>query len=87
MVYLDNKLLLWINGLSGKFQLLDNIMELLASDYLVPVLFMLALISFWITGDNTNDRKKHQIGVLIALISMGLCNWAVYIINGISITN
>jgi len=83
MVYLDNKLLLWINNLSGKFKLLDNIMELLASDYLVPVLFMLALISFWITGDNTSDRKKHQIGVLIALISMGLCNWAVYIINGI----
>jgi undecaprenyl-diphosphatase len=77
----DEKLFLWINGLAGEFSPLDNAMEWVVSDYLVPVALALSLVAFWFLGRDKEARKRNQIGMFVALTSMGLSSLSVLIIN------
>ena len=54
---------------------------MLVSDYLVPVGMGLVLLGLWFTGEGPLARQRHQIGVYLALTSMGLSSLAVFIIN------
>lgn len=54
---------------------------MLVSDYLVPVSMGLVLLSLWFMGEGPLARQRHQIGVYVALASMGLSSLAVFIIN------
>ena len=83
MAQADEKLFLWINSLVGRSALLDRIMEGVVSDYLVPVTLALALIGLWFIGGDRLTRQRHQIGVFVALSSMGFSSLAVFIINAV----
>ena len=83
MAHADEVVFLWINGWVGTLPLLDRAVEWVVSDYFVPVSLLLALIGLWFVGDDSAVRLKHQIGVMVALGSMGLASWAVFIINGV----
>lgn len=77
----DAKLFLWINSWVGRFPVFDQAMEWVVSDYLIPVSFALALLCLWFTGSDKLERQRHQIGVFVALSSMGFASLAVFVIN------
>ena len=81
MATADEKLLLWINGLAGNFSPLDNAVRLIASDYLVPVTLALTLVALWFTGQDARTRMRHQVGLFVALASMGISSLSVFIVN------
>ena len=81
MANADEKVFLWINSLVGRFSPLDRVMEWIVSDYLVPVSLALALVGLWFIGRDGLERKKHQIGVFVALSSMGFSSLAVFVID------
>ena len=77
----DETLFLWINGLAGRAAPVDEVVQLLVSDYLVPVGLMLVLVGLWFTGDGRLARQRQQIGVYVALASMALSSLVVMIVN------
>ncbi len=81
MANADEKLFLWINGLAGNFMPLDTFVQWVVSDYLIPVSMALALVGLWFVGNDRDTRRKHQIGVFVALTSMGLSNLGVFVVN------
>ena len=81
MAYADEKVLLWINSLAGRFSPLDRVMEWVVSDYLIPVSLALALVGLWFAGVDKQTRQKNQIGMFVALSSMAISNLAVFVIN------
>ena len=83
MATADEKLFLWINGIAGNFSPLDNVVRWIASDYLVPVTMALTLVALWFTGQDGRARMRHQIGLFVALASMGLSSLSVFIINAV----
>ena len=83
MAYADEKVFLWINGLVGKFTLLDEAVKWVVSDYMVPVGLALALVGMWFIGKDQLTRQKHQIGVFVALSSMGFSSLGVFIVNAV----
>ena len=56
-------------------------MELLASDYAVPVAMALTILAMWFVGHDQDDRMRRQIGVFVALTAIGLASWAVFASN------
>ena len=83
MATADEKLFLWINGLAGNITPLDNVFRWIASDYLVPVTMALTLVALWFTGRDGRARMRHQIGLFVALASMGISSLSVFIINAV----
>lgn len=81
MAKADEAVFLWLNGLVGKLPFFDRIVELVVSDYLVPVSLALALVGMWFAGGDTLARQKHQIGVFVALSAMAISSLAVFTIN------
>ena len=81
MATADEKLFLWINGLAGEFSPLDKVMGWVVSDYLIPVILALSLVGLWFIGSDKDTRKRHQIGLFVALTSMALSSLSVLIIN------
>jgi undecaprenyl-diphosphatase len=79
----DEQVFLWVNGLVGRFEPLDRAVEWVVSDYLVPVSLALALVGMWFVGSDRLARQRHQIGVFVALTSMGLSSLAVFIVNAV----
>jgi len=58
-------------------------MTWVVSDYLIPVCLALTLIGLWFVGSDRLTRQKHQIGVFVALSSMGFSSLAVFVINAV----
>ena len=58
---MDEAVLLWLNGYVGRSSVLDGLMDVLVSDYLVPVLLSLALLALWFHGDSDADRLRNQL--------------------------
>ena len=83
MAHADETVFLWINGLVGRFTVLDRAMEWVVSDYLIPVSLALALIGLWFIESDRLKRQIHQIGVFVALTSMALSSLVVFIINAL----
>ena len=81
MAYADEKVFLWINGWVGRVSVLDRVAEWVVSDYLVPVSLALALVGMWFVGRDRAVRQRHQIGVFVALTSMGCASLVVFTIN------
>ena len=81
MANADETLFLWINGLAGRFAPVDEVVQLLVSDYLVPVGLTLVLVGLWFTGDGRLARQRQQIGVYVAVASMALSSLVVMIVN------
>ena len=77
----DENLFLWINSLAGSYPPVDWLLQLIASDYLIPVSLVLALFAIWFAGSTKTMRQNYQIGVFVALTSMALSSLTVLILN------
>ena len=78
---LDEALFLWINGWVGKFTPMDEVMKLIASDYLVPVTLALILFALWFAGTDVGTRERYQIGIVVAVFAVALANSSIEVLN------
>ena len=78
---LDADLVIWLNGLSGNVKIFDDLMRVIASDYLVPLVFSLCLLALWFSGRNPVERAKYPLATLVGAGALGLSNGAVMLIN------
>lgn len=81
MSSIDADLVIWLNGLSGNVKIFDDLMRLVASDYLMPLSFSLAMLGLWFSGKNPAERVRYQITMLIAISALSLSNIVVWLIN------
>ena len=77
----DEALFLWINGWVGKFTPIDEVMKLIASDYLVPVTLALILFALWFAGTDLRTRERYQIGIVVAVFAVALANSSIEVLN------
>ena len=81
MAHADQIVFAWINGWVGSFPPFDSAMRWVVSDYLVPVSLVLTLTALWFSGGTHLVRQRYQLGVLVALSSMGLASGFVLLLN------
>ena len=79
----DKALFAWINALAGRAPALDAAMGWIASDYIAPVCFGLALVAMWFIGKDAPERMRYQIGMFTALTAMALSSLVVLISNAL----
>lgn len=77
----DRELTLWLNGLAGNVAFIDDLMQVIATDYLMPLTFSLAMFGMWFAGRAAEERARFQYWVLVGISSIGLSNVAVVLIN------
>jgi undecaprenyl-diphosphatase len=77
----DQALLLWLNGLAGDARVFDSLMRIIASDYLMPLVFSAALAALWFAAKSSSDRPGFQRAALVGISSVGLSNVAVWLLN------
>ncbi|MSP79193.1 MAG: phosphatase PAP2 family protein [Dehalococcoidia bacterium] len=78
---MDTALLLWLNGWVAALPWLDNLIQFLASDYLVPVVLSLFILGMWFGPRSQESRMRSQRAALGAMTGMGLSSFAVAILN------
>ena len=77
---MDETVFLWLNGFVGRAPAFDAVIELVASDYLVPVALALTLLALWFAGD-TASRSRYQYGIIAAVFAVALSNGSIEILN------
>ncbi|MDA0232697.1 MAG: phosphatase PAP2 family protein [Chloroflexi bacterium] len=78
---IDREVVIWLNGLSGNVALIDDLARVIATDYLMPLVFSLAMFGMWFAGRSSGERLRFQHWVLIGISSIGLSNVSVVLIN------
>ena len=78
---LDTTILIWLNGLSGNVKIFDDLVRVIASDYLMPLVFALSMLALWFSGRTLSERTKYQQAAVVGSFSIGLTNVAVWLIN------
>ena len=81
MAEADATVFLWINGWVGTFSWFDNVMEVLVSDYFMPVGSALVLLAFWFMGGDPETRERNQKTVFVACSALAIASLTVFIIN------
>jgi len=71
---LDYRLFRLVNGLAGRCPPLDRLAQLLVNDYFLTTLMSLVLLALWFSGTTDGERKRNQLAVLRAVISLLLAN-------------
>jgi len=80
---IDEKTFVWINSWAGSTPIIDGLVEWLSSDYLVPVTFSLILLGLWFGWRGEEMRERHQFGVLMAGLGIGIANMFVKTSNSL----
>ncbi len=70
----DSQVFLWINGWIGTSATFDRIIHWVVSDYLMPVLCSLTLLGLWFGWRNSEMRERHQRGVILAGVGVGIAS-------------
>ena len=78
---MDEAIVLWLNGWVGSSSLLDGVMEVLVSDYFVPVILSLALLALWFHGESNADRLRNQLVSVAGAMSIGFSNLLILTLN------
>jgi undecaprenyl-diphosphatase len=76
----DEEIVLWLNQWAGRSSILDGVVKLLASDYLVPGAIGLCLVAIWFVG-NGERREAHQRAVIRSLAAVGFASLVVLILD------
>ena len=79
----DTEIALWLNDLAGNVRFIDDLLRILASDYLMPLLFSTAVVALWFAGRTDLVRPRYQMASLVGMSSIGFSNLAVFTINSI----
>ncbi|MSQ25308.1 MAG: phosphatase PAP2 family protein [Dehalococcoidia bacterium] len=82
MISADVRIFHWLNGLVGRSSLFDNVVNLLASDFFLPVMITMAAFALWFVGKTPQARALNQRAFLYAAIGAGFANLLVRIVNG-----
>jgi len=77
----DAEVFLWLNGWVGTSPIFDRLVQWMVSDYLIPVVFSVVLLGLWFGWADQAMRERHQRGVMLAGISVGIANVMVKISN------
>ena len=78
---IDANLVIWLNGLSGNVKIFDDLMRIVASDYLMPLVFSLAMFGLWFSGKTPALRLRYQIQMLIGISALAISNVVVWLFN------
>jgi undecaprenyl-diphosphatase len=78
---IDANIVIWLNGLSGNVKLFDDLMRVIASDYLMPLAFSLAMFGLWFSGRTRAQRVQYQITMLVGISALTLANIVVWLFN------
>ena len=77
------QLSVWITSLAGKYELLDGVMGMLASNYFSPALMALICLCLWFGTRDAAQRERSQktlihvcVGVLLAFLIVVILNAA-----------
>ncbi len=81
MLAADARLFLWLNGLVGRWGVVDSIVRVVATDYFVPVALSLALFGLWFGSRSQAQGERQQKAVLSVVVAVGLANLAIVFIN------
>ncbi len=79
----DTNIVLWLNGLAGNLRVIDELLKVLASDYLMPLLFSTAVVAVWFAGRTDEARRRFQMASLVGMSAIGFSNLAVFGINSV----
>jgi|TARA_B100000959_G_scaffold170180_1_gene178205 undecaprenyl-diphosphatase len=80
---MDASLLIWLNGLSGNIKSFDDLMRLIASDYLMPLVFSLSMFGLWFSGKTSSQRMTYQLTALMGIGALSISNAVVWLINSL----
>lgn len=80
MANMDQTVFLWLNGFVGNVPAFDALIEIVVSDYLVPVALALTLLALWFAAD-TGSRRRYQLGVIAAVLALAFANGSIEILN------
>jgi undecaprenyl-diphosphatase len=76
MLYADEKILLWLNGLVGRAPLFDEFMSVIGDDFFITTCLALSVIALWFGARRLNQRKRNQRAVVAAAFAVVLtCLW------------
>ena len=70
----DSQVFLWINGWIGTSATFDRMIQWLVSDYLIPVVCSLILLGLWFGWRSDELRERHQRGVILAGVGVGIAS-------------
>ena len=73
--------MLWINGFVGTSPTFDHLARIVASDYLMPLVFSAVMFAIWFVGREVTQRRRYQRATLIGATAVGAANLVVDIIN------
>ena len=78
---IDREIFLYLNRFVGESDLLDRVSAFLVSDYFVPVLSSMILLSIWFGWQTEEQRDRHQFGVMTAGLGVAIANAIVPILT------
>jgi len=83
IIVLDWRLFQLINGLAGRWPLLDGLMRLVVNEYFIPTTMSLLLLALWFMGEEERRRNQRAVlyaplSVLVANVLLKLCNLAYF---------
>jgi undecaprenyl-diphosphatase len=81
MTSIDADLVIWLNGFSGNAKAFDDLMRIAASDYLMPLVFSLAMLGLWFSGTSPAQRVKYQLTMLMGISALSIANVVVWLFN------
>jgi len=80
---IDASLLIWLNGLSGSVKIFDDLMRLVASDYLMPLVLSLSMFGLWFSGKTPFQRMTYQLTTLMGISALLISNAVVWLFNSL----
>jgi undecaprenyl-diphosphatase len=78
---IDADVVIWLNGLSGNVVLFDDLMRVVASDYLMPLVFSLSMFALWLSGRTPAERERYQLATTVGISALALSNIPVWLLN------
>ncbi len=78
---IDANIVIWLNALSGNVKLFDDLIRVVASDYLMPMVFSLAMFGLWFSGKNPAERVRYQLTMLVGISALSISNVVVWLFN------
>jgi undecaprenyl-diphosphatase len=78
---IDANIVIWLNGFVGNVKAFDDFMRIVSSDYLMPLVFSLALLGLWFSGTTPAQRLKYQLTTLMGISALSIANIVVWLFN------
>ena len=78
---IDANIVIWLNGFVGNVKAFDDFMRIVSSDYLMPLVFSLALLGLWFSGTTPAQRLKYQLTTLMGISALSIANIVGWLFN------